>query len=197
MDESTLAQANFWVSLIGSAGTLLALIVAIVLGMHEVRRFRLESEDRRREEREREARTLEREASQRRAQAERVSARISVQTNRQHAGRNEHGETAFLYAATADVVNASDLPIYEAKVAVAHGDVLHVSAVGFIPGRETGHTHFRPQLSRDLDRQPVQVSFRDAAGRWWSRCPEGHLSQEGSDPFPDEGDVDKLHAPSH
>jgi hypothetical protein len=193
MDESTLAQADFWVSLIGSAATLLALIVAIVLGLHEVRRFRLEGEERRREEREQEVKTHEREAARRRAQAERVSARISVHPNPQH-GRNEGGETVLLYGATADVVNASDLPIYEAKVAVAHGDVLHVSSVGFIPGREAGHTHFRPQLSRDLDRQPVEVGFRDAAGRWWYRCPEGHLSEELRDPFPREGDVDIQHA---
>ena len=191
-----MALATFWVTLIGSAATLLALVVAIVLGRHEVRRFRFEAGERLREERLREGERHRRDVDRRRAQAERVSARINIQQSPgSHHDRRDGA--APLYGATTDVINASELPIWDAKVAVPHDDVLHVSQVGFIPGRQSGQAAFRPQLSRALDRQPVALSFRDAAGRWWYRCPEGHLSEENADPLPVEGDADLPHPHSH
>ena len=89
-----------------------------------------------------------------RQQAERVSARIALRPIPE-TSLDGHGGIRTVYPASADVLNASDLPIYEAKVAVPHGDDLHVVRIGFVPG----------------GRAVMPTSRRNSARTWTSsRC---------------------------
>src|SRR5262245_7066556 len=174
---SGLEVADFIVGLIGSIGTIAALVVAIYLGVHEVRKIR-EDADRR------EAEQREREDEKRREQAEQISAiaRVQAEPRREYdLGRIAGGvPRPARYFGWADIINASTLPIYEAKVAMPserEDGMWAVISVGFVPPGENGHAHLPPLDDRTLHGQPVVVAFRDAGGRWWSRCEEGHIHE--------------------
>lgn len=182
-EVTSLDWANLIVGAVGAIGTIAALVVAILLGLHEARRFRREAADRDRDRR-------AQEESQQRSQAERVSAIARVErepTQRYSLGRVD-GQTDFrderVHYAYADVLNSSALPIYDVKVLYPDGDRVAAMPVGFVPGGEKGHVHLPPQPNADLDGFPLEVAFRDAGERWWSRCPEGHLHRYESDPYP-------------
>src|SRR4051794_9109008 len=104
---TTLDWATFIVGVVGAVGTIAALVVAIWLGLHEVRTFRAEAARR-------EAAQLERDARARRSQAEQVSAITRVLPSPIPGSDNGRGRAA--YPADGDVLNASALAIYEAKV---------------------------------------------------------------------------------
>lgn len=177
LGASALDWANFAVGTVGSLGTVAGLVVAIALGMHEVRKFRQEARDRD----EQRQRADERD---RRRQAEQVSAVAKVDWKEpvlpveRYGARGRHG---FAYA---DVLNGSSLPIYDTKVGLSDGGGTHVFYVGFIPGGERGHTHLPTQSDRRLHGNPLEVAFRDAGDRWWHRCTEGHLTELDEDLWP-------------
>ena len=180
LEASSLEQANLIVGIVGALGTIVALVIAIVLGMHEARRFRHEAAQR-------ESERIAREEAQKRSQAERVSAviRVSPEPRQQHRLQGGELRDEKVHYAYADVLNSSALPIYGAKVLYPNpaGDRVAVIAVGFVPGGEKGHVHLPPQPDGALDGSPVEVVFRDAAERWWSRCPEGHLYRYQTEPY--------------
>jgi hypothetical protein len=183
LEVSSVDWANLIVGAVGAAGTIAALVVAILLGLHEARRFRREAADRDRDRR-------AQEEAQERSQAERVSAIASVDREpkqRYSLGRTD-GRADFrdeqVHYAYADVLNSSALPIYDVKVLYPEGDRLAAIRVGFVPGGEKGHVHLPPQPDAVLDGFPLEVAFRDAGERWWSRCPEGHLHRHEDDPYP-------------
>jgi heme exporter protein D len=108
---STEANALDWwtfgVTAFGSVATFAAVVVAIVLGVHEVRKFRREVAEREEERQAREAR-LER------AQAEQVAGWL------RYTPRSEYAEQQSFHV-YADIVNASPSPVYDLLVHV-HGD---------------------------------------------------------------------------
>lgn len=179
----SLAWANLVVGVVGALGTIAALVVAILIGLHEARRFRSEAAARDEERR-------AHEAAQERSQAERVSAiaRVDLEPEQQYSlGRTDGGvnfRDEQVHFAYADVLNSSPLPIYDAKVMYPKDGRLGAVHVGFVPGGQKGHVHLPPQPDPSLDGFPLEVAFRDAGERWWSRCPEGHLHRHTSDPYP-------------
>ena len=83
-----------------------------------------------------------------------------------------------------EVFNASALPIYGAKVAIASpSGGVWVIPVGFVPGGQHGHAHIPPQPDGRLNGRPVEVNFRDAAGVWWHRGEDGHMCELEEDPY--------------
>lgn len=183
VEASTLEWANLIVGAVGAFGTILALVVAIALGMHEVRQIRRETS-----EREDDRKALQ--AAQERTQAERISAVARVDREPRQRYSIGHGQLADepVHYAYADVINASAQPIYEVKVLYPHKGRYAGGSVGFVPGGEKGHLHLPPQPDASLDGQALEVAFRDAGERWWSRCPEGHLHPHDDDPYPTPDD---------
>lgn len=175
--------ANLVVGAVGAVGTIAALVVAIILGLHEARRFRQDAVDR---DRERKAQEEARE----RSQAECVSAiaKVDREPKQRYSLGRADGRADFrdeqVHYAYADVLNSSSLPIYDVRVMLPVGGGLAAYRVGFIPGGEKGHVHLPPQPDAVLDGFPLEVAFRDAGERWWSRCPEGHLHRHDDDPYP-------------
>lgn len=175
MQNSGLDWATFWITLVGSVATVAALVVAICLGVHEVRAFRRESEVREVERRKEGVRLL-------RAQAECVSARLHVErepANKYSLGTGRGAPPAEHFA-YAEVFNASALPIYDVEVLVTHPDhpgMVSGNELNFVPGGQTGHVHTPNQPDAALDGAPVGFRFRDAGGRSWHRHSDGHLHE--------------------
>jgi hypothetical protein len=133
----------------------------------------------------REVEQREREAEKRREQAEQISAIARVGNRPEPLYDLDRPGNIRGYFGYADIINASNLPIYEAKVAVPSDEgTATVIRVGFVPPGENGHAHLPPLDDRALHGQHVVVAFRDAAGRWWRRCEGGHIHQHDEDPFP-------------
>jgi len=173
---SPIEIANLVVGIVGALGTIIALVVAIVLGLHEAHRFREEAVDRDTERR------SEAEA-QERAQAERISAVAHVNRTPEII-RVIGGEDERVHRASVTVHNASALPIFDATVIFPKEDGFEVAPVGFIPGGEKIDARLPRLPSADLDGQPLEVVFRDAGERWWSRDAEGRLHRHEADPTP-------------
>lgn len=185
-----LELATFWLTAAGTVATLLALIVATVLGVHEIRSLRREQDERelaRRAEIER----------QRRAQAECVSAVLSV-TRDPHTRLSGGRNLGPAHHAYVTVVNGSSLPIYDARPSVkdADGQVLTTRAGTFVAGGSDGHIHVPAQATSAEDGHPVELRFRDAAGVYWHRLPDGelHESTTGGDCWPN-GEHPELERP--
>jgi hypothetical protein len=170
---------SFSVDTLAAAATIAAVVVAAILGLQEVRKFRAEEK----------ARQVEREATderQRRAQAEQVVGWVAVEPVAYAQG---HGP----YYVTAEVLNHSPLPIYGLQWH-AHGvewpnrpvpeGAFTLHYTGFLPPAEKKHIHLPPQESRSVE-GPLELWFRDSAGRWWHRDWEGGLTELERDPWPD------------
>lgn len=173
---STEANALDWwtfgVTAFGSVATFAAVVVAIVLGVHEVRKFRREVAEREEERQAREAR-LER------AQAEQVAGWL------RYTPRSEYAEQQGFHV-YADIVNASPSPVYDLLVHV-HGDAaggFKVYGVGMVPPGETGHVHLPPEPDKPAHAVGAHIVFRDAAGRWWERDDQGLLTRHETNPWP-------------
>lgn len=163
--------ATFWLTLVGTVATVGALVVAMVLGVHEVRRFRREQLVRDQERRADDKR-------RRRAQAECISAVLTVNptpaTVQVGASGAGHAHSAFV-----TIVNSSSLPIYDARVSVPgpDGQTLTTRVGTFVAGGSEGHVHVPAQSSTDDDDEPVELRFRDSAGVHWHRLPDGLLHE--------------------
>lgn len=163
----SLAWATFWVGLVGSIATVAALVIAILLGMHEVRALR-------RENAERDTMRRQENARRRRAQAECVSAHLKVERE-PSPYRADSSHFAF-----AEVFNTSALPIYDVEVCVTHAHhpgQVSLDRIAFVAGGQAGHVHTPTQPDAALDEQPVDVRFRDAAGLSWIRHRDGRLHE--------------------
>jgi heme exporter protein D len=170
-EPSALDWWTFGVTAFGSVATFAAVVVAIVLGIHEVRRFRREVAEREEERQAREAR-LER------AQAEQVAGWL------RYTPRSEYAEQQGFYV-YADIVNASPSPIYDVLVHVHSATESNVArTVGMIPPGETGHLHLPPESTRPHEAIGAHIVFRDAAERWWERDDEGRLTRHEQNPWP-------------
>lgn len=174
MTDHQLAVASLWVSLVGSLATVAALVVAIVIGLHEARAFRRDAlardEDRRLEA-----------SRRRRAQAESVSAQLHVDPRGGHhvAELAQTGDS-YRFHTWVDVFNQSSVPIYDVEVVAPAPDYPGhhaVAGVDLVSGGQTGHVHV--PLQRDLSEngQPIAVTFTDAAGIRWHRHVDGSLEE--------------------
>lgn len=165
-----LEWATFWLTVVGTGATLVALGVATYLGVHEIRSLR----------REQTTREIERQVEVqrlRRSQAECVSAVMSVSADphtRLRSGVLEPSHHAYV-----TIVNSSALPIYDARpsVADASGTVMTTSSGNFVAGGSEGHVHVPTQASRTMDGAPVELHFRDASGIYWHRLLDGELHE--------------------
>ena len=150
---------TFTVDAVAAVATLGAVVVALVLGVFEVRKFRVEADARAAEER--------------RAQAEKVSAWIAMVQDRPLGGAFPHVR----------VSNASDEPIYSSSVILSEGadGPMEVGLeIGFVPpGGSVSERLQAPDLGRRTE--AVTVTFRDASGRWWRRDTEGKLEERLGD----------------
>lgn len=167
--------ANLVVGIVGAGGTIAALVVATVIGVREARAFRRDSATRDAERRD----AYER---QRRAQAECVSAQAEIDPPK-YVGQML-GSMPLNNSGSAEVYNASQLPIYECKVGIPNGEGLSIGPVGFVPGGGRGHLHIPKQPDRSLNGKAIEVVFRDSAGNWWHRGVDGELHECGEDPWP-------------
>lgn len=168
---SALDWATFWVTLVGTALTLAALVTAIAIGLHEARAIRREAEDRE------EARLAEA-AIRRSEQARQVSARLEIKRN-----RPDGPEFTFI-----DVLNASSGPIYNVKVVLPWKQGAYVIPTNekVLLGGERGHVHVPLNAARVAGAgTPIEVQFRDAAGDWWHRGEDGHVCLLPEEPYAD------------
>jgi hypothetical protein len=150
-------SADSWLDYLTAFGTVGAVVVAMWLGWHEVRQYRRDEVDRRRQ--------VER------GQAEQVTAwtepyarsQIVVTPGASLARRVRDNE-----GKEGTVLNASALPVYE--VVLLRRDAPD-ERIGLVP--PGGRAHFPgPPVTSST---PVPVRFRDASGLWWMRDDEGQL----------------------
>lgn len=171
--------ASFWVTLIGTVATVLALGVAVVTIYHQISALRRESNERG------QAVALA-ELDRQRSQAERVSGVLLVDEARanvlQITRSRDEGQRAAtlakLYPSKVEVHNASDLPIYDVGLPLLGIPGMVVVGKNRLPVIRGGQslTLLGPnQDNRAQHGRPVQFEFRDAAGRYWVRHPGGAL----------------------
>ncbi|MCW2848962.1 MAG: hypothetical protein JWR90_2936 [Marmoricola sp.] len=173
MTDHELAVAGFWVSVIGSAATVAALIVAIVLGVHEARRLR-------RDALVRDADLREEAERRRRAPAESVSAQLHVEPQPYNELAAAYSSEPLRHHTWVSVFNRSALPIYDVEAAAPAPDkpgYLALAHAELVAGGQTGHLHVPAHPNRDENGRPVAVTFTDAAGSRWHRHVNGVLEE--------------------
>lgn len=156
-----------WVDVLASVGTVLAVVVALIFGVGEVRRLRREQSDR--------DQALQRE------QATRVAAWVEI---REPMDSPYRGVEAIPF-----VLNASDRPVYDVTVTVevvrSHGEAEPVQwAVGMLPPNTQRHSQQVETLHGEDG--PVACSFRDIDGRWWLHTEAGYVLPLPGNPHEDD-----------
>lgn len=75
------------------------------------------------------------------------------------------------------VKNASDFPVYDARISYTDLDTADREHLGMI--MPSGTRSAAREFSSDLEALDcTSVTFRDAAGVWWTRMPRGELTDE-------------------
>lgn len=175
MSDHRLAVASFIVDVVGAGGTIIAIGIAIHLGIVEAGRFRDDAKARDEDRRAEELRL-------RKTQASSVSAVLFATKQEGPIFVMETGKTErhVSYPGVVVVTNASSLPVYDCKVKL--GGKVHT--VGFLSGGDGSKQNVGDVKQDKLNKTPVEVSFRDSNGLWWCRHETGELTEHSVDPLP-------------
>lgn len=169
-DTSALDVWALIINIIVALATIAAVVVAALLGIREIQHLRVEQREREDERRARDEREV-------RAVAEKVTGWIEFSPRSAY-------ETSDKWYATGYIANASESPIYDARVIEFDPETSMMSLfnVGFVPPGGKGHYHAGAR-TRTGDAEPITIFFRDPSERWWERDAEGRLTEYDHDHY--------------